>query len=104
MSYLKAYVEDRLPVYSPPDGPFTPGGNAIGIVHAIGREVYHVKIGQRVVVPSHFVANENARERAHFLWGITAGPTGKSIQADWRDGTLAEYALVPKSCVTPIEG
>jgi alcohol dehydrogenase len=31
MSYLKAYVEGRLLIYSPPDGPFTPGGNAIGI-------------------------------------------------------------------------
>ena len=104
MSYLRAYVEGRLPIYSPPDGPFTPGGNAIGIVHAIGREVYHVKVGQRVVISSHIVANENAPEPAQFLLGITAGPTGKSLQADWRDGTLAEYALVPKSCVTPIRG
>jgi alcohol dehydrogenase len=104
MSYLKAYVEGRLPIYSPPDGPFTPGGNAIGIVHAIGLEVYHVKVGQRVVVSSHIVANENAPEPSQFLLGITAGPAGKSLQADWRDGTLAEYALVPKSCVTPIEG
>ena len=104
MSYLKAYVEGRLPIYSPPDGPFTPGGNAIGTVHAIGPEVYHVKVGQRVVVSSHIVADENAPEPAQFLLGITAGPAGKSLQADWRDGTLAEYALVPKSCVTPIDG
>jgi alcohol dehydrogenase len=104
MSYLKAYVEGRLPIYSPPDGPFTPGGNAIGVVHAVGREVYHVKVGQRVVVSSHIVAGENAPEPAQFLLGITAGPAGKSLQADWRDGTLAEYALVPKSCATPIGG
>jgi alcohol dehydrogenase len=104
MSYLKAYVEGRLPIYSPPDGSFTPGGNAIGIVHAVGREVYHVKVGQRVVASSHIAANENAPEPAQFLLGITAGPAGKSLQADWRDGTLAEYALVPKSCVTPIDG
>ncbi len=104
MSYLKAYVEGRLPIYSPPDGPFTPGGNAIGTVHAIGPEVYHVKVGQRVVVSSHIVANENAPEPAQFLLGVTAGPAGKSLQSDWRDGTLAEYAQVPKSCVTPIEG
>jgi alcohol dehydrogenase len=104
MSYLKAYVEGRLPIYSPPDGPFTPGGNAIGTVHAIGREVYHVKVGQRVVVSSQIVANENASEPAQFLLGITAGPAGKSLQADWRDGTLAEYALVPKSCVTSVDG
>jgi alcohol dehydrogenase len=103
MSYLKAYVEGRLAIYSPPDGPFTPGGNAIGTVHAIGREVYHVKVGQRVVVSSHIAANENAPEPAQFLLGITAGPPGKALQADWRDGTLAEYALVPKSCVTPVD-
>jgi alcohol dehydrogenase len=104
MSYLKPYVEGRLPIYSPPDGPFTPGGNAIGTVHAIGPEVYHVRAGERVVVSSHIVANENTPEPAQFLLGITAGPAGKSLQADWRDGTLAEYAHVPKSCVTPIEG
>jgi alcohol dehydrogenase len=104
MSYLKAYVEGRVPIYSPPDGLFTPGGNAIGIVHAVGREVYHVKVGQQVVASSHIVANENAPEPAQFLLGITAGPAGKSLQADWRHGTLAEYALVPKSCVTPIDG
>jgi alcohol dehydrogenase len=103
MSYLKAYVEGRLPIYSPPDGPFTPGGNAIGTVHAIGAEVYHLKPGQRVVVSSYIVANDNATEPAQFLLGITAGPTGKSLQADWRDGTLAQYALVPKSCVSPID-
>jgi alcohol dehydrogenase len=104
MSYLKTYVEGRLSIYSPPDGPFTPGGNAIGTVHAIGLGIYHLKAGQRVVVSSHVVASENAPEPAQFLLGITAGPAGKALQADWRDGTLAEYAHVPKSCVTPIEG
>jgi alcohol dehydrogenase len=97
-------VEGRLPIYSPPDGPFTPGGNAIGTVHAIGPEVYHVGAGQRVMVSSHIVADENAPEPAQFLLGVTAGPAGKSLQADWRDGTLAEYAVVPKSCVTLLDG
>jgi alcohol dehydrogenase len=104
MSYLKPYVEGRLPIYSPPEGPFTPGGNAVGSVQAIGPEVYHVKVGQRVVVSSYIVADENAAEPAQFLLGITAGPGGKSLQADWRDGTLAEYVHIPKTCVTPIEG
>jgi alcohol dehydrogenase len=104
MSYLKAYVEGRLSIYSPPDFPFTPGGNAVGTVHAVGPEAYHVRTGQRVVVSSHIVAGENTPEPAQFLLGITAGPAGKALQADWRDGTLAEYAHVPKSCVTPIEG
>ncbi len=105
MSYLKAYVEGRLPIYNPPEGAFTPGGNAVGIVHAVGRGVYHLKPGQRVMVSSHVVADENVPEPAQFLLGITAaGPEGKALQADWRDGTLAEYALIPKASVTAIDG
>jgi alcohol dehydrogenase len=105
MSYLKAYVEGRLPIYNPPDGWFTPGGNAVGIVHAVGPEVYHLKPGQRVVVSSHVVADETVPEPAQFLLGITAaGPDGKALQADWRDGTLAEYVRAPKASVTAIDG
>jgi alcohol dehydrogenase len=105
MSYLKAYVEGRLPIYSPPDAWFTPGGNGVGVVHAVGPEVYHVRPGQRVLISSHVVAHENVVAPAQFLLGITAaGPAAKALQADWRDGTLAEYARVPKSSVTPAEG
>jgi alcohol dehydrogenase len=105
MSYLKAYVEGRLPIYSPPDRWFTPGGNAVGIVHEVGPEVYHLKPGQRVVVSSHVVADETVPEPAQFLLGITAGdPNGKALQADWRDGTLAEYARAPKASVTALNG
>jgi NADPH:quinone reductase-like Zn-dependent oxidoreductase len=32
MSYLKAYVEDQLPMYNPPKGAFTPGTNGVGVV------------------------------------------------------------------------
>jgi alcohol dehydrogenase len=105
MSYLKAYVEGRLPIYSPPDGWFTPGGNAVGVVHEVGPEVYHLKPGQRVVVSSHVVADETVAEPAQFLLGITAGgPAGKALQADWRNGTLAEYVHAPKASVTAIDG
>ncbi len=105
MSYLKAYVEGRLPTYNPPDGWFTPGGNAVGAVHSVGAEVYHLKPGERVVVSSHVVADENVPEPAQFLLGITAGgPDGKALQSDWRDGTLAEYVRAPKTSVTAIDG
>jgi alcohol dehydrogenase len=105
MSYLKAYVEGRLPIYSPPEGWFTPGGNGVGVVRAVGRDVWQVKPGQRVLISSHIVAEENVPEPAQFLLGITAsGLAGKALQADWRDGTLAEYALVPKSSATPVHG
>jgi alcohol dehydrogenase len=104
MSYLKDYVEGRLPIYSPPESWFTPGGNGVGIVHAVGPEVYRLKRGQRVLISSHVVADENVAEPAQFLLGITAGdPDGKALQADWRDGTLAEYARAPKASVTAID-
>ena len=104
MSYMKAYVEGRLPIYSPPEGWFIPGGNAVGIVHEVGPEVYHLKPGQRVMVSSHVVADENVPEPAQFLLGVTASTGGKALQADWRDGTLAEYAQAPKASVTALDG
>jgi alcohol dehydrogenase len=107
MSYFKPYVEGRLrsPTYRPPAGAFTPGGNAVGVVHAVGRDVWHLKPGQRVVLSSYFVAAENVPEPAHILIGLTSfGGEGDAAQADWRDGTLADYALFPAAAVTPAEG
>jgi alcohol dehydrogenase len=105
MSYLKAYLEGKLPTYQPPTGAFTPGGNGVGVIHAVGRDVWHLKPGQRVVLSSHFVAAENVPDPAQILIGITSfGGAGEAVQADWRDGTLAEYALFPVAAVTPAEG
>ncbi len=67
MSYLKAYVEGKLPVYNPPPGPFTIGTNGVGVVEAVGRDVWHLKPGQRVVLSSHFVAAESTLAALHSL-------------------------------------
>lgn len=105
MSYLKDYVGGKLPMYNPPAGPFTPGGNSVGVVQTIDRDVWHLKPGQRVVISSHFVAPENVEDAAQILIGVTAlGPGAADVQADWRNGTLAEFALLPASAVTPVEG
>jgi alcohol dehydrogenase len=105
LSYQKAYVEGKLPAYSPPAGPFTPGTNGVGIIHAVGRDVWHLKPGQRVVLSPHLTATENVEDPAQILIGLTAfGPGSPALQEDFRDGTLAEYALMPKTTVTPAEG
>ena len=104
MSYLKPYVEGRLPAYKPPPGPFTPGTNGVGVVQAVGRDVWHLKPGQRVVLSSHFVARENVEDPAQILIGLTSGAGAEPALADWPDGTLAEYALMPVEAVTPAEG
>jgi alcohol dehydrogenase len=73
-------------------------------VEAVGRDVWHLKKGQRVIVSSLVRAGENVVEPAQFLFGVTAmGATARAMQEDWRDGMLAEYALVPKALVTPAD-
>ena len=105
MSYMKDYVEGKLPIYNPPRGKFIPGGNAVGIVHAVGPDVWHFKVGQRVILSSLLVAQENVPTPAQILIGITGqGPVAEQIQAYWRDGALAEYALWPVNAVTPADG
>jgi alcohol dehydrogenase len=104
MSYMKDYVEGKLPIYNPPKGTFIPGGNAVGVIHSVGRDVWHLKAGQRVILSSHFVAQENVQDPAQILIGITGqGSVAEQLQADWHDGTLADYALWPASAVTPVE-
>ncbi|SFB01309.1 alcohol dehydrogenase [Pseudomonas sp. NFIX10] len=105
MSYMKDYVEGKLPVYRAPEIPFIPGGNGVGVIQAIGENVWHLKVGQRVVISSHLVAHENVRDPGQILVGVTAqGPIGRHMQQDWPDGTLSEYAVVPASLVTPVDG
>jgi alcohol dehydrogenase len=105
MSYLNDYVEGKLPAYRPPQGRFTPGGNAFGVIEAVGRDVWHLKPGQRVVLSSHLVTSENVADKAQMLIGVTNfGGVGEALMADWPDGTLAEYALWPVSAVTPVDG
>ena len=72
MSYLKDYIEGKLPAYRAPEGASVPGGNAIGVIEAVGDDVWHLKTGQRVVVSSHFVARENVPEPAQILIGVTS--------------------------------
>jgi alcohol dehydrogenase len=90
MTYMKPYVEGKLPVYNAPKTEFTPGGNAVGVVTGVGKDVWHVKPGRRVVISSHVTAGENVEDPAQFLLGVTAmGPLAEAMQADWPNGTLA---------------
>src|SRR5271163_796786 len=104
MSYLKPYVEGKLAAYRAPEN-FVPGGNTIGTIEAVGADVWHLKKGQRVVTSSHLIARENVQEPGQILIGITSpGGVGDELQHSWKDGTLAEYPLLPAQTVTPIEG
>src|SRR5271155_5806895 len=105
MSYIKPYVEGRLPSYHVPEGGFTPGGNCVGVIEAVGKDVWRLSPGRRVVVASLFRSYENVPDPAQILIGITSlGSESERVQADWPDGTLAEYVLVPPSTVALADG
>src|SRR5271170_4651698 len=105
MSYIKPYVEGRLPSYHVPAGGFTPGGNCVGVIEAVGKDVWRLSPGRRVVVASLFRSSENVPDPAQILIGITSlGAESERVQADWPDGTLAEYVLVPPSTVALADG
>lgn len=103
-SYLQAYAAGELKTYMPPPGEFTLVSNGTGVVAAVGSDVHSIRPGQRVVLSPHFVARENVRNPPQILIGLTSmGPEAASVLADWPDGTLAEYALMPVETVTPVE-
>lgn len=105
MSYMKPYVEGKLPPYHAPDGAFTPGGNCVGIIEKVGQDVWQLKPGQRVLLSSLFQSAENVPDPARLLIGVTSfGPESERIQADWPNGSLAEYTLLPASSVVPADG
>jgi alcohol dehydrogenase len=102
MSYIADYVAGKLGFYDAPDRPFTIGSNGIFTIHAVGRDVWHLRAGQRVMLSSHIVARENVAEPSQILLGVTA-LGDKAIQRDFPDGVLADYAVVPKELVTPVD-
>jgi alcohol dehydrogenase len=105
MSYMKPYVEGRLPAYHAPDGAFTPGGNCVGVIEAVGGDVWGLAAGRRVLLSSLLRSSENVAEAAQILIGVTSfGPDSEKMQADWPDGSLAEYVLLPASSVAPADG
>ena len=105
VSYLRNYVQGKLPGYAAPEKPFTIGTNGVGEIAAVGRDVWHLKPGQRVVLSPHLVSRENVADPAQILIALTSiGPTADPMLADWPDGTLAEYALLPAAAVTPVDG
>jgi alcohol dehydrogenase len=105
LSYLRKYVQGQLPAYTAPQKPFTIGTNGVGEIAAVGRDVWHLKPGQRVVMTPHLVAHENVADPGQILIALTSlSPAAESQLADWADGTLAEYALMPAAAVTPVEG
>ncbi|HWG11905.1 MAG TPA: zinc-binding alcohol dehydrogenase family protein [Streptosporangiaceae bacterium] len=102
VSYLRAYLAGKLPGYPPPAGEFTPGTSGVGVIEAVGPQVYGLRPGQRVLMTGYATAAENVPEPARALLSMTAGPAARPLLDGWPHGTLADRAMVPASTVTPV--
>jgi alcohol dehydrogenase len=105
LSYMGDVVAGKLATYRFPTREFTPGTNGVGIVEAVGPEVYHLAPGQRVVLNPHLVSSEGGVEPAQILIGLTSiSEDSGPLQEAWPDGTFAEYSLMPAGVLTPASG
>jgi hypothetical protein len=89
MSYLKAYVEGALPICSPPDGPFTPGGNAIGRARRVSHQGRPARRG--------LVAY--CRRRKHFGAGLVPARDHRRAAGQGASGGLA-LRNAPRICAS----
>jgi alcohol dehydrogenase len=104
LTYLKEYIEGRLPTYQYPPGPFTPGTNGVGVISDAGTDVWHFQVGQRVLLSPYILASDNVAEPAQVLSGLTAiSADSGPLLAAWRDGALAEYTLAPITAISPVD-
>lgn len=99
LSYLRTFVAGGLTSYSPPGGKFTPGTGGAGVVEAVGDGVYHLAVGQAVLLSPYLTADERVPDPASTLISLHGDP---QLNQMWRDGTLADKALMPASVVTPL--
>jgi alcohol dehydrogenase len=103
LTYMADVLAGKLAAYVFPEQPFTPGTGGVGEVTAVGRGVHGLKPGERVVINPHYVSEENGAEPAQILIGLTRiSPDSVPLQADWPDGTFAEYAHMPAAVLTPV--
>ena len=103
MSYLKRYVDGKLPFYNPRPPPYD-RHQCDRNIEAVGRDVGAIQPGRRVVVSTHLLGGRLSTDPPQILIGLTASPDAAPMLADWPDGTLADYALAPVEAVTPLDG
>jgi len=103
LTYMGDVLAGKLSAYVFPETAFTPGTNGVGEITDIGRGVYGLRGGDRVVLNPHYVANETGAEPAQILIGLTRiSPDSAAVQGDWPDGTFAEYAHMPAAVLTKV--
>lgn len=84
--------------------PLTPGGGCIGRIEAVGSDAISVEPGQLVYVDPAIVGRDDPTQK--IVHGMIQGfaPRATKLAADgWRNGTIAEKAIVPLENVVPLD-
>ncbi|GAM76195.1 alcohol dehydrogenase [Vibrio ishigakensis] len=104
LSYTRDYLQGNLP-YAYPPMPFTPGTNAIGVIHEVGEGVVSLKKGQRVVVDCNWEKSEGVANPERVLIGLTGiSANSQPMLEEFPNGTWREYGDFPAQVIMPIEG
>jgi NADPH:quinone reductase-like Zn-dependent oxidoreductase len=99
LNHLDAWVRRGVPGHVFPL-PLVPGCDGAGLVDALGAGVGGLEVGQRVVVAPGVVAREDARTAE----GLDQLSPSYGIFGETRDGTCAEYVVVPARNAIPLAG
>ncbi len=104
LSYTEKYLAGETPMWYP-DRPFIPGTNGVGTIKEIGKNIYHFKPGERVLVDPYLKAAEAVEEPAQILTGLTGiSPDSASMLNDWADGTWREIVNYPANSFHSLAG
>jgi len=88
--------------YSVPPFPFTPGSGAVGFVEEVADDVLNLTKGQLVIIDPLIQSNYMATKPDAILLGWNALTPERHLQMKYKDGTWAEYVLVPVENVIPL--
>ncbi|KAJ4294992.1 hypothetical protein N0V90_007000 [Kalmusia sp. IMI 367209] len=85
------------------NAPLVPGTSCVGRVTALGPDSTVLKVGQLVYADATIHSRDNPDDM--ILHGLTAAatPGSEKLMDVWRDGTYAEYTLVPLEAVFPVD-
>jgi alcohol dehydrogenase len=79
--------------------PFTPGAGGIAVVEKVADDVAGIEPGERVLLTSYLRSTD---DQTWLLVGWSG--TSTALRRAWPDGSFAERAVWPASCVTPLRG
>ncbi len=104
LSYMQGVVTGKLP-YMLPAKAFIPGSDAIGVVEAVGAEVFDLPPGTLVHAGPRIASSGLYHQPDQILIGLTGmSPESARVQDIWTDGAYAEYVHYPANAVTPLIG